>query len=210
MAWMDLDQQCRYRDLLTIHYGVHTSGITLRVQKSSGSNVNTWTCLLTHLYVGGGNKYVQQTRSASPRVAWVLDWVRSPRWYELVFSHFSKFHLLGCQSTWIFWLNASPKFLIFQLLYQNLYQVQQKNTDEDCKLAVETLQESVKVCQSRSHCFTSMFHYSLHTHQPGKTFSLTASIVLFSDPLETTALIPHRIKSQSVWTPGSFVLIKHR
>ena len=73
-----------------------------------------------------------------------------------------------------------------------------KNTDEDCKLAVETLQESVKVCQSRSHCFHFPCSVIPYTHQPGKTFSLTASIVLFSDPLETTALIPHRIKSQSV------------
>ena len=34
-----------------------------------------------------------------------------------------------------------------------------KNTDEDYKLAVETLQESVKVYQSRSHCFH--FPYSV-------------------------------------------------
>ena len=34
-----------------------------------------------------------------------------------------------------------------------------KNADEDCKLAVETLQESVKVCQPMSHCFT--FHVPL-------------------------------------------------
>ena len=76
---------------------------------------------------------------------------------------------------------------------------------EDCKVALKTLQESVKVCQSRLRCFhfpCSVIHY---THQPGKTFSLTASIILFPDLLETTASIPHRIKSQSVWTPGSLV-----
>ena len=69
---------------------------------------------------------------------------------------------------------------------------------EDCKLAVETSQESVKVCQSRSHCFHFPCCIIPCTHQPGKTFSLTASIVLFLDPLETAALIPHKIKSQSV------------
>ena len=38
-----------------------------------------------------------------------------------------------------------------------------------------------------------------YTHVPtGKTFSLTASIVLFPEPLETTASKPHRMKSQSV------------
>ena len=45
-----------------------------------------------------------------------------------------------------------------------------------------------------------------YTHQPGKTFSLTASCNSpVPDPLETTASIPHKMKSQSVWTPGSFV-----
>ena len=57
-------------------------------------------------------------------------------------------------------------------------------TDEDCKLVVETSQESVKVCQSKSHCFHFPCSVIPYTHQPGKTFSLTAFIVLFSDPLE--------------------------
>ena len=77
---------------------------------------------------------------------------------------------------------------MFQLLYHNLYQVQQKNADEDCKSAVETSQESVKVFQSRSHCFHFPCSVISYTHQPDKTFSLTASIVLFSDPLETILL----------------------
>ena len=74
------------------------------------------------------------------------------------------------------------------------------NADEDCKLAVETLQKSVKVhtCQISLHCFHFPCSVIPYAHQPGKTFSLTASIVLFSDPLENTAPIPHRIKSQSV------------
>ena len=53
-----------------------------------------------------------------------------------------------------------------------------KIADEDCKLAVEKLQESVKVCQSRSHCFHFPHSIIPYTHQPGKTFSLTASIFL--------------------------------
>ena len=61
------------------------------------------------------------------------------------------------------------------------------------------LQKSVKVCQSRLHCFHFPCSVIPYTHQPGKTFSLTASIVLFSDPPETTASIPHRIKV-SMWT----------
>ena len=68
-----------------------------------------------------------------------------------------------------------------------------KNADEDCKSEVETSQESLKVFQSRSHCFHFPCSVVPYTHQPGKTFNLTASIVLFSDPLETTASIPHRI-----------------
>ena len=47
-----------------------------------------------------------------------------------------------------------------------------------------------------------MFRYSLYTHQPGKTFSLTASIVLFSDPLKLLLQYP---QSKISWTPGSFV-----
>ena len=44
-----------------------------------------------------------------------------------------------------------------------------------------------------------------YTHVPtGKTFSLTTSIVLFPDPLETTASKPHRMTSQSV--PNLWVL----
>ena len=91
---------------------------------------------------------------------------------------------------WTRFDRLSPdNFFIFQLLYQSLSGTT-KNTDEDCKLAVETLQESVKVCQSRSRSCCVI----PYTHQPGKTFSLTASIVLFSDPLETAASVPHRIK----------------
>ena len=77
---------------------------------------------------------------------------------------------------------------------------------EDCKVALKTLQESVKVCQStwsRSHCFHFPCSVIPYTYQPGKTFSLTASTVLFPDLLETTASITHRIQSQSVWIPGS-------
>ena len=73
-----------------------------------------------------------------------------------------------------------------------------KNADEDCKSAVETSQESLKVFKSRSHCFHFPCSVVPYTHQPGKTFSLTASIVMFSDPLETTASIPHRINLISV------------
>ena len=71
------------------------------------------------------------------------------------------------------------------------------------KLAVETLQKSVKVCQSRLHSFhfpCSVIPYkAIYTHQPGKTSSLTASIVLFPDPLKTTSIPLHRIKPQSRW-----------
>ena len=63
------------------------------------------------------------------------------------------------------------------------------------KIAVETLQESVKVCQSRSHSFHFPCSVIPCTHQ---TFSFTASIVLFPDPLENTASIPHRINPISV------------
>ena len=38
---------------------------------------------------------------------------------------------------------SQDKFITFQLLYQLAIT---KIADEDCKLAVETLQESVKVC----------------------------------------------------------------
>ena len=122
-------------------------------------------------------------------------------------------------------LTDSPdKLLIFQLLYHNLYHVQQKNADEDYKLAVETsqrfrgggteiqlggggqrgrvrgckaadylhdvsacegqelgglkppvplpLQKSVKVCQSRLHCFHFPCSVIPYTHQPGKTLLL--------------------------------------
>ena len=65
-----------------------------------------------------------------------------------------------------------------------------KNADEDCKSAVETSQESLKVFQSRSHCFHFPCSVIPYTYQPGKLFSLTASVALFSDPLETTASIP--------------------
>ena len=87
---------------------------------------------------------------------------------------------------------------------QFLYQVQQK-----CWWRLQISSWNIaRITESVSIKVTlfslSMFHYS-YTHQPGKTFSLTASIVLFSDPLETTASIPHRIKSQSMWTPGSLV-----
>ena len=42
---------------------------------------------------------------------------------------------------WTRFDRLSPdKFLMFQLLYHNLYHVQQKNADEDYRLAVETLQ----------------------------------------------------------------------
>ena len=77
----------------------------------------------------------------------------------------------------------------------SLYQVQ-KNAGEDCKLAVERLQESVKVCQSRSHCFHFPCSVIPYTHQPGKTFSRTASSVLFPDPLETTASLPHTSRTE--------------
>ena len=55
--------------------------------------------------------------------------------------------------------------LIFQLLYHNLYQVQHKNADEDCKLAVETLQESCSesVLIEVALFSLSMFRYSLHS-----------------------------------------------
>ena len=99
------------------------------------------------------------------------------------------------------------KFIMFQLLYHNLLSGTTKNA-EDCKVALKTLQESVKVCQStwsRSHCFRFPCSVIPYTYQPGKTFSLTASTVLFPDLLETTASITHRIKSQSVWTPASLV-----
>ena len=65
----------------------------------------------------------------------------------------------------------------------------------------ETLQRSVQVCQSRLIAFT--FHVPLF-----RTLINIQSHCFNSpvpDPLKTTASIPHRIKSQSVWTPGSFV-----
>ena len=67
----------------------------------------------------------------------------------------------------------------------------------------------VKVCKknlsiTRSHCF----HFpNSNISVTGKTFGLTASIVLFSDPLETTASKPHRMKSQSVRISGSFLFL---
>ena len=71
-----------------------------------------------------------------------------------------------------------------------------KNADGDCKLAVETLQDSnlssksvSKLSITRSQCFhfpNSNISVIPYTHVPtGKTFRLTASIVLFPDPLET-------------------------
>ena len=52
-----------------------------------------------------------------------------------------------------------------------------KIADEDCKLA---LQESVKVCNQGHIVFTFNVRSVIpYTHQPGKTFSLNASIVLF-------------------------------
>ena len=45
----------------------------------------------------------------------------------------------------------------------------------------------------------SLSHVPLFpTHINQAKLILTAPIVLFQDPLETIALIPHRIKSQSV------------
>ena len=93
-----------------------------------------------------------------------------------------------------------------------------KNVDGDCKLAVEALQDSnlsSKVCQNlsitRSHCFhfpNSNISVIPYTHVPtGKTFSLNASIVLFPDPVETTASKPHRMNSQSVRISGSFLFL---
>ena len=77
-----------------------------------------------------------------------------------------------------------------------------KNADEDCQLVVETPQESVKVCQSRLHCFYFACSIIPYTHQPGKTFSLTASIVLFSDPSKLLLQYP---QSKILWTPGCLV-----
>ena len=91
-------------------------------------------------------------------------------------------------------------FAMFQLLYHSLHQAK-KSVDGDCKLAVETLQDSnlssKSVSKTRSHCFhfpNSNISVIPYTHVPtGKTFGLTASIVLFPDPLETTASTPHTI-----------------
>ena len=76
-------------------------------------------------------------------------------------------------------------------MYHSLHQAQ-KNADGDCKLAVESLQDSnlsSKSVSTRSQCFhfpNSNISVIPYTHVPtGKTFHLTASIVLFPDPLET-------------------------
>ena len=91
-----------------------------------------------------------------------------------------------------------------------------KNADGDCKLAVETLQgsnlSSKSVVYNKVALFSlSKFQYISvipYTHVPtGKTFSLTASIVLFPDSLETTASKPHRMKSQSVQISGSVLFL---
>ena len=67
---------------------------------------------------------------------------------------------------------------------------------------------------TRLHCFhfpNSNISVIPYTHVPtGKTFSLTASIVLFLDPLETIASKPHRMKSQSVQTSGSIISVPHQ
>ena len=142
---------------------------------------------------------------------------------------------------WTRFDRLSPdKLLIFQLLYHNLYHVQQKM---HYKLAVETSQrfrgggteiqlggrgpawprERLRSSRLFARCVRmwrsriggakapssaalakisesvsikialfslSMFRYSLHS----STRQNTASIVLFLDPPETTASIPHRIK----------------
>ena len=106
---------------------------------------------------------------------------------------------------WTRFDRLSPdKFMI--AMYHSLHQAQKKNADGDCKLAVETLQdcsESVSnLFIARSHCFhfpNSNISVTPYTYVPtSKKFSLTASIVLFPDPLETTASKPHRKKPQSV------------
>ena len=50
-------------------------------------------------------------------------------------------------------LNARQVYNILTAVSQSL-SVTIKIANEDCKLAVDTLQESVKVSQSRSNCFT--------------------------------------------------------
>ena len=83
------------------------------------------------------------------------------------------------------------------------------------QIAVETSQEWVIVCQSKSHCFhfPCSFCHSLHSstrHNIQSHCFNIYTVVLFLDTLKTTASIPDRIKSQSVWTPGHGSLVTHQ
>ena len=94
---------------------------------------------------------------------------------------------------WTRFNRLSPdKFIIamFQLLYHSLHQPK-KDADGNCKLAVETLQDSnlssKSVFITRSHCF----HFVLLVHQCRESL-----IYIEFGKYGTTASTPHRINSR--------------